>query len=545
MNARWRELFLAACLTISSLATARLAADASLPEPSPHVSAERTGVLPTRDGLELTVTADCGDVRVFDDAVGEVRYRVVLEGETDDPAALEGFSLTARQTRRGIELAGQMPWCGGLQGAWAIYEIHVPRRYSLRVSTQAGNVLAPPMDGQVILSTGGGHITAGDVAGTLRAVTGGGHISAGNVAGNTFLQTAGGHIHVGRVGGTARLATGGGNVVAERAAEGLIAETAGGRMELAEAIGSIRARTAGGGMRIARVAGPTQLDSGSGGIFLGGIQAPVRVSTRKGNITAWFSPQSGEWRAVREGGLRADFFELLSGQGDIIVYLPREMPLTIDALVQEDSAHHVFGQPSLPLVPGPRAVNQPGIAQRMWTLNGGGRALRLRAGAGDIRLRSFESRGAQRRMASALGHDEVMPEIESSVAPPQASAPGRLSEASDAPSTGRLGAWTRRMESLWRGGVRVDPAEQQTRLVHSAPPVYPEAARQAGIEGQVTLGLRIGRNGLVEDVRLLSGEPVLGRAAMEAVEQWRYAPLWISGQAVRTLTTVTLAFELR
>jgi protein TonB len=75
--------------------------------------------------------------------------------------------------------------------------------------------------------------------------------------------------------------------------------------------------------------------------------------------------------------------------------------------------------------------------------------------------------------------------------------------------------------------------------------VYPEAARQAGIEGQVTLGLRIGRNGLVEDVRLLSGEPVLGRAAMEAVEQWRYAPLWISGQAVRTLTTVTLAFELR
>jgi TonB family protein len=101
------------------------------------------------------------------------------------------------------------------------------------------------------------------------------------------------------------------------------------------------------------------------------------------------------------------------------------------------------------------------------------------------------------------------------------------------------------MESLWRGGVRVDPADQQKRLLPSPAPEYPEAARRAGIEGQVTLEVRIGRDGSVEDMTLLSGEPVLGRAAMQAVEQWRYAPLRIGGQPVSILTSVTLAFELR
>ena len=115
----------------------------------------------------------------------------------------------------------------------------------------------------------------------------------------------------------------------------------------------------------------------------------------------------------------------------------------------------------------------------------------------------------------------------------------------DIPAGGRLDDWSRRMESLWWGGVRVDPAEQRSRLVQSPPPEYPEAARRARIEGPVTLGVRIGRDGSVESVTLLSGEPVLGRAAMRAVEQWRYAPPRIGGRPVSILSSVTLVFELR
>jgi protein TonB len=115
----------------------------------------------------------------------------------------------------------------------------------------------------------------------------------------------------------------------------------------------------------------------------------------------------------------------------------------------------------------------------------------------------------------------------------------------NAPANGSLNELSRRMETLWWGGVRVDPAEQEKRLVLGELPEYPEVARRAGIEGQVTLQLRIGKDGSVQDIELLSGEPVLGRAAAEAVEQWRYAPLRIAGQPANILTSVTLAFQLR
>jgi protein TonB len=108
-----------------------------------------------------------------------------------------------------------------------------------------------------------------------------------------------------------------------------------------------------------------------------------------------------------------------------------------------------------------------------------------------------------------------------------------------------LAELSRRMESLWWGGIRIDPAEQQQRLVHGPSPEYPEVARRAGIEGQVTLLLRINRDGSVEDSELLSGEPVLGRAAAEAVERWRYSPLRIGGRPVNILTSVTFNFQLR
>jgi TonB family protein len=110
---------------------------------------------------------------------------------------------------------------------------------------------------------------------------------------------------------------------------------------------------------------------------------------------------------------------------------------------------------------------------------------------------------------------------------------------------GRLAGLSRRMETLWWGGLRVDSAEQQERLVSGSLPEYPEVARRAGIEGLVTMLLRIGTDGSVEDAQLLSGEPVLGRAAAEAVEQWRYQPARVGGQPVNVLTSVTLAFELR
>ena len=113
---------------------------------------------------------------------------------------------------------------------------------------------------------------------------------------------------------------------------------------------------------------------------------------------------------------------------------------------------------------------------------------------------------------------------------------------SDAPDISRF---ARVLDAFFWGGIRVDPMEQQKHLIASVPPNYPEVARLAGIEGDVTLRILIGEDGTVRDLRPVLGPPVLTRAAMRAVEQWHYAPALVDGHPVDVVTTVTFAFHLR
>ena len=96
-----------------------------------------------------------------------------------------------------------------------------------------------------------------------------------------------------------------------------------------------------------------------------------------------------------------------------------------------------------------------------------------------------------------------------------------------------------------RGGIRVDSADQQKRLIESIAPEYPDVARLAGIEGDVALRILVGQDGTVRSITPVSGPPVLARAAIHAVEQWRYAPALVQGHPVNVVTTVSLAFRLR
>ena len=107
-----------------------------------------------------------------------------------------------------------------------------------------------------------------------------------------------------------------------------------------------------------------------------------------------------------------------------------------------------------------------------------------------------------------------------------------------------IAQFTRLFDLLFRGGIRVDPTRQQSRLIQSIAPEYPDVARLAGIEGDVVLRILVGRDGTVHDINPVSGPPVLARAAMRAVEQWRYAPTLVNGRPVGVITSVTLAFRL-
>ena len=90
--------------------------------------------------------------------------------------------------------------------------------------------------------------------------------------------------------------------------------------------------------------------------------------------------------------------------------------------------------------------------------------------------------------------------------------------------------------------VRVGSNVIAANLINQVAPVYPESARQAGIQGDVVLEAEISREGLVENLKALSGNPQLAQAARDAVNQWRYKPTMLNGAAVPVITTITVSF---
>src|SRR5262249_41692636 len=94
--------------------------------------------------------------------------------------------------------------------------------------------------------------------------------------------------------------------------------------------------------------------------------------------------------------------------------------------------------------------------------------------------------------------------------------------------------------------IRVGGNVQATKLVHMAKPVYPAELQAAGIDGTVLLRAVISIQGnlLALSVINTSVDPELAKAAMDAVQQWRYMPTLLNGMPVEVATTIAVNFHL-
>ena len=81
-------------------------------------------------------------------------------------------------------------------------------------------------------------------------------------------------------------------------------------------------------------------------------------------------------------------------------------------------------------------------------------------------------------------------------------------------------------------------------LVRRVQPVYPPLARTARIQGPVVVYAMINRAGTMDNVRAISGHPMLVPAAVEAVSQWRYRPYVLNGEPNEVETQITVNFYL-
>lgn len=84
----------------------------------------------------------------------------------------------------------------------------------------------------------------------------------------------------------------------------------------------------------------------------------------------------------------------------------------------------------------------------------------------------------------------------------------------------------------------------QGNLIDRVQPLYPAIAKAAHIQGAVVLIAVISRDGTIQNLQVISGHPMLVKAAMEAVKQWRYRPYVLNGQPVEVETQVTVNFVL-
>jgi hypothetical protein len=385
-------------LTLMVLA---LSTSASPPESAhssgPRLSSNLRGSITTRDGQRLHLVLDLGNIVVHTQNSGKIDYTVHLETDAsrkDAKELLKNFSVSARETGDGVYLRGQTSRQSSGR-LWVTVTVNVPKNYSLDLSTGGGNIDSDDIDGPETVLTSGGNIMAGNIGGAARLVTGGGHITVKNVAGGLFgntggghittgavtggatLHTSGGHIRMASVEGVAKLQTAGGNVTVEHSGSALNAETTGGQIEVGESTGLVRAKTGGGGIRVIRVSGPTDLQTVGGSIYLTQVDSAVKASTGAGVITAWFvAPVKSPSQC-----------ELQSNDGDIVVYLPRQLPVTIDAQVQSGDEHRVIVDPAFQLKMSDDGKPDGGhMVRAEGPLNGGGEVLHLRTTAGNIRL---------------------------------------------------------------------------------------------------------------------------------------------------------------
>ena len=92
--------------------------------------------------------------------------------------------------------------------------------------------------------------------------------------------------------------------------------------------------------------------------------------------------------------------------------------------------------------------------------------------------------------------------------------------------------------------VPVSTGVMQGLLLTSVRPTYPHLAQAARIQGAVILVATISRDGVIENIRVASGHPMLVGAAIDAVRQWRYRPYLLNGKPIEVETQITVNFMI-
>ena len=86
--------------------------------------------------------------------------------------------------------------------------------------------------------------------------------------------------------------------------------------------------------------------------------------------------------------------------------------------------------------------------------------------------------------------------------------------------------------------------EDKPILVKQVPPIYPEIARKAGLEGKVFLKFLVAKDGRVSNVTVLKGQEIFRQAAIDAILQFKFKPAQQNDKPVNVWMTQPMTFRL-
>jgi protein TonB len=96
----------------------------------------------------------------------------------------------------------------------------------------------------------------------------------------------------------------------------------------------------------------------------------------------------------------------------------------------------------------------------------------------------------------------------------------------------------------WPALTRVGGDVIAARIIYQPKPEYPQIAKMTHTEGTVEFEAVIGKDGTIEELKVLRGHPLLVKAALDAVRRWRYQPTLLNGEPIEVLTEITVNFKL-
>jgi hypothetical protein len=358
--------------------------------------------LPVSEGGRLAFRADGGSVAVQPGEAGQLRCLLQLAAFSRNPDearnCLDQYLLKAIRIPRGGVLLNGQSFCRESFGSLsARFEIEVPLKFDLDIQTQEGNVDVTRLDGQLRAETTGGDIRTGDVRGPVSVSTGagmvdlgnigqgvqastaGGNIQVGNVSGRAVLNTSGGEIVAGIVNGPVTAQTGAGDIVLQAASGPVEVETAGGQIHLGECGNTVRAETAAGNIQVAGARGGVNVQSAGGSINLLQAMSSVMAQTEAGHILAQIDASRKSFGPS----------QLATQVGDVDVFLPPDLPVTIHAAIANALGHRIISDFPVNVVKEDGGFMVGPVAGDA-KLMGGGDLLDLRTTMGSILIRRLD-----------------------------------------------------------------------------------------------------------------------------------------------------------